>query len=139
MFVSRYPIRVHWGDCDPAGIVFYPRYFEYFNACTEMLFEQALGSKKIEWTRAFGIVGIPMVDTRARFLVPSRYGDELLVESHVEAFRRTSFEIRHRVMKAGELAVEGFETRVWTGHDADEPERLRGMPIPVEVVQALSR
>ena len=23
--------RIEWGDCDPAGIVFFPRYFEMLN------------------------------------------------------------------------------------------------------------
>src|ERR1017187_5514616 len=35
-------VRIEWGDCDPAGIVFYPRYFEIFDASTSALFERAL-------------------------------------------------------------------------------------------------
>ena len=33
-------VRIEWGDCDPAGIIFYPRYFEFFDAWTAALFEQ---------------------------------------------------------------------------------------------------
>ncbi len=46
MLVNRRTIRIEWGDCDPAGIVFYPRYFEWFDACSTGLFEAAgfLGS-----------------------------------------------------------------------------------------------
>jgi 4-hydroxybenzoyl-CoA thioesterase len=40
--------RVEWGDCDPAGIIFYVRYFDFFDVSTTMLLERALGMKKIE-------------------------------------------------------------------------------------------
>ena len=41
MLINRRTIRIEWGDCDPAGIVFYPRYFEWFDACAAALFEDA--------------------------------------------------------------------------------------------------
>jgi len=39
MLINTRIVRVQWGDCDPAGIVFYPRYFEWFDASTILLFE----------------------------------------------------------------------------------------------------
>ena len=36
-------VRIEWGHCDPAGIVFYPRYMEMFDHSTTLLIEQALG------------------------------------------------------------------------------------------------
>lgn len=137
MFVSRIDIRIQWGDCDPAGIVFYPRYFEYFNIGTDFLLERAFGRKKIEWIALYGIVGIPMVDTRARFVAPSRYGDDIVLESEVTGLRKSSFDITHRIFKNEKLAVEGFETRVWTGRDAADPSRLMGLPMPEEVVRLM--
>ena len=41
MVISRRRIRVDWGHCDPAGIVFYPNYFRWFDQCTSALFESA--------------------------------------------------------------------------------------------------
>ena len=29
-----FPVQLHWGDCDPAGIIFYPTYFRWFDAAT---------------------------------------------------------------------------------------------------------
>ncbi len=86
MLVSRREVEIEWGDCDPAGIVFYPRYFAMFDASTALLFERATGMKKIAWTKKFGIVGIPMVDTRAKFIVPSRYGDLIAIETKMTRF-----------------------------------------------------
>ena len=46
MLINLRTVRVQWGDCDPAGIVFYPRYFEWFDACTILLFEKGDGPEK---------------------------------------------------------------------------------------------
>ena len=139
-FVHRRPVTIEWGDCDPAGIVFYPRYFAIFDAATGALFQSALGMTKPGWTKRFGILGIPMVDTRARFHIPSTHGEELVIESRVTAFRRSSFDVEHRLLKAdGALGVEAFETRVWTSRDPEDPDRIRSIPIPPEVVAAFAR
>ena len=135
--VNRRAVTIEWGDCDPAGIVFYPRYFAIFDASTAALFAVALGEPKIRWTARFGIVGIPMVDTRAKFSVPSAYGDVVVIESRVTAFRRSSFDVRHRLVRAdGATGVEGFETRVWVGRDPADAARIKAVPIPAEVVAA---
>ncbi|HEV7456982.1 MAG TPA: acyl-CoA thioesterase [Roseococcus sp.] len=136
--VHRRALTIEWGDCDPAGIVFYPRYFAMFDASTAALFHAALGMPKIAWIARFGILGIPMVDTRAKFHVPSAYGDEVVIESRITAFRRSSFDVAHRLLKAdGALGVEGFETRVWTVREA-EGGRIRSAPIPAEVTAAFA-
>ncbi|WP_137180550.1 thioesterase family protein [Roseomonas sp. AR75] len=136
--VHRRPVTIEWGDCDPAGIVFYPRYFAMFDASTAFLFQAALGMPKIAWTRKFGMLGIPMVDTRATFSIPSAYGDEVIIESRVTAFRRSAFDVQHRLLKAdGALGVEGFETRVWTVRDP-ESGRIRSAPIPEAVIAAFA-
>ena len=133
MLTNTRHILVEWGDCDPAGIVYYPRYFEWFDASTAALFAAAGVSNGV-MHKTYRILGIPMVDTRATFFIPSRFEDELIIESTILEFRRSSFDVRHRMMKDRKLAVEGFETRVWTVRDADDPERLRSQPIPAEVI-----
>jgi 4-hydroxybenzoyl-CoA thioesterase len=136
-FINRRTVRIEWGDCDPAQIVFYPRYFAMFDGATQELFRAALGKPKIEWTKEFGIIGIPMVDTRAKFIVPSRYGDDIVFESRVARFGGSSFDIEHRVFReGGVLAIEGFETRVWAGPDPDKPGAIRGAKIPAAVKAA---
>jgi len=53
---------------------------------------------------------------------------------HGDRIPAQQFDVRHRMLKNGKLAVEGFETRVWTVRDAADPERLRSQPIPAEVI-----
>jgi 4-hydroxybenzoyl-CoA thioesterase len=136
MLTNRKKIHIEWGDCDPAGIVYYPRYFAYFDNCTAALFEAA-GLPKHEMLRHFEIIGIPMVDTRARFLAPSRFGDDVDVESAVKEWRRSSFDVEHRLYRGTQLAVECSETRVWAGRSATDVDKIEGRPVPEEVIQKM--
>ena len=139
MLVNRRNVRIEWGDCDPAGIVFYPRYFAMFDASTSYLFEAA-GWKKPDLLREFEIVGYPMVDTRAKFILPSSFGQDIVIETKIAAFRNSSFDVEHKVYKSGgeELAIEAFETRVWAGPHPDDPRRLKSRAIPEVVKRRLS-
>jgi len=122
--------RVEWGDCDPAGIVFNPQFFRWFDHGTTMLYEAA-GWPKQQMLARFGAAGCPLVDTRASFKAPCRYGDDVAITTQIVAVKARSFDIRHSLTKGGILCVEGFETRVWTVQD---PERgLKSAPIPDEL------
>ena len=137
MLVNSRVVRIQWGDCDPAGIVYYPRYFAFFDASTTMLVERALGMSKYEYLKAYDFAGHPLVNTHSRFLIPTRFGDEVTIESAVAAFRRSSFDVSHRLYKNGALAVEGFETRVWVRGDPAKG-LMKAAPMPPEVVERLS-
>ena len=131
MLVGRRTVTVEWGDCDPAGIVYFPRYFEWFDASLFALFEQA-GLPKAEMLARYDIAGTPLVQARAQFITPSTFGDRVLVETRIAQWRRSSFDVHHRLFRGSEVAVEGFETRVWAVRDA--LGRLKGSPVPAEVV-----
>jgi 4-hydroxybenzoyl-CoA thioesterase len=135
--VSRKTIDIEWGDCDPAQIVYYPRYFAYFDACTTALFKKA-GLPKRQMLKTYRIVGIPLVDVRATFMAPSRFSDTVIVESEITEWRRSSFCVRHRLFNRGVLAVECLETRVWAAFSATDRERIQGMPVPREVIERFS-
>jgi 4-hydroxybenzoyl-CoA thioesterase len=130
MLTNTRTLRIEWGDCDPAGIVFYPRYFAMFDTSTAYLIERAAGMSKFDYLKHYKFVGHPIVETRAIFRVPTRFGDEVSIETAVAACGRSSIKIEHRLSKAGVLAVEGFETRVFVAHDPDDPEKLKSQPIP---------
>jgi 4-hydroxybenzoyl-CoA thioesterase len=128
-------VRIEWGDCDPAGIIFYPRYFEIFDASTAALFEHALGITKFQMFKTLEFTGWPLVRTRARFLKPTRFGDDVTVQSTIK-FGRTSFEIEHRLSLNGELCAECSEKRVWTVRDAQG--HLKSHPVPDAVLVAFT-
>ena len=138
MFTNRRSVRIEWGDCDPAGIVFYPRYFAMFDHSTVLLLEHALGINKYALYRTYEFDGYPMVETRARFLLPTRYCDEVVIETSIAEVGRSSFRLLHRLSKDGALAVEGFEARVWVVRDRARPGRFKPQPIPPEIVARLT-
>ena len=137
-FTNTRNVRIEWGDCDPAGIVFYPRYFEIFDASTSALFERALGMTKIESLKAFDFAGYPLARTRARFIRPTRYGDDVTVDTTI-TFGRASFAIEHRLSLNGLTCVECAETRVWVVLDPADPGHFNSHPIPEAVLAKFNR
>jgi 4-hydroxybenzoyl-CoA thioesterase len=133
-FIFHRQLTIEWGQCDPAGIVFNSRFFEMFDTSTWRLFEAALGVKPHELATVFGIMGIPLVDVRANFLRPVKFGDIVDLNSRISEFRRSSFDVEHRLSVGSELAVEGGETRVWAARSKDDPEKIGGTAIPADVI-----
>jgi 4-hydroxybenzoyl-CoA thioesterase len=130
MLTNTRIVRIAWGDCDPAGIVFYPRYFEWFDASSILLFEKATGMTKIRMLETYGGAGLALLEARAVFKIASHYGEDLQIETQIMEFRRSSFFVEHKVRKGGALALQGFETRLWTVRDPANPTRLKSAPIP---------
>jgi len=132
VLTNKRMIMMEWGDCDPAGIVYFPRYLEYGDSCTHALFER-VGLPKPRMQEKYGIVGIPIVDVHVRFLIPSSYSETLSVESSITEWGRSSFTVSHRFLRGKELAVEISEKRVWSARAADGSGRLESKEVPGEV------
>jgi len=131
----RHHVAVHWGDTDPAKIVFYPNYFAWFDESTRMLFD----SVGLDWDRLlerYGVTGLPIVEANARFASPSRFRDQLTVESQIGKWSQKSFVVNHVIWNGTVRAVEGYEARVWTMPREDDPSRLKAVAIPPEVKAA---
>ncbi len=137
MVVNCYQIRIEWGDCDPARIVFYPNYFRWFDDATSRLFEAA-GLPWAELFRAQAITGLPLVSVSADFRAPSRYGDEITIESRIGEWRSRTFVVSHIVRNGGEVAVEAAETRAWVAPDPDNPAAIRAVAIPEDIKRRFS-
>ena len=133
-YIFRRQLTIEWGQCDPASIVFNSRFFEMFDASTWLLFETALGVKPQDLGPHFGIIGIALVDARADFLKPVKFGAVIEIASRVSEFRRSSFDVEHKITIGGELAVDGGESRVWAMRSKDDPDKIGAVPIPPEVI-----
>lgn len=131
-FFSR-TYRIEWGQCDPAGIVFAPRYFDMFSENGILLFESAGLPKKRAMLDEMGVAGFPLVDVSARFMRPTAYGDDVVIESAAPDFGNSSFTVAHRLLHDGKLCVECTEKRVWTVPDAERPGGLRAARVPDEI------
>ena len=133
---SRHEITVEWGDCDPAGIVYYPAYFRWIDQATARLFIAA-GVKRDDLDSGRWIEGPPLVKAECSFRRASQPGEKLTIESHVSRFGRSSFAISHIFREgSGEIAAEGMETRIWARKEGDV-RTLKAVPIPDEVRRKL--
>jgi 4-hydroxybenzoyl-CoA thioesterase len=137
VLVNRRTLRIEWGQCDPAGIVFYPHYLIMFDSSTGWLFERT-GLKPLAMRQKYAIVGLPIVDVGARFVMPCRFDDEIVIESEVGEWGRSSFTVRHRILKDDTVAADGYEKRVWAAPDPDKPGAIKAQPIPPEIIASLS-
>jgi 4-hydroxybenzoyl-CoA thioesterase len=128
----RHNVTVHWGDTDPASIVFYPNYFSWFDESARLFFD----SVGLSWEMLMekhGIAGLPIVEAKARFLSPSMFRDEIVVESQITEWNDKTFKISHAVLNKGQRAVEGYEIRAWVVRLGEDPTRLKAVPIPAEI------
>jgi 4-hydroxybenzoyl-CoA thioesterase len=133
MTPSRIDIVVDFADCDPARIVFYPRYFDWFDRATERMFR----SRGMPWAQLFSnyrMAGLPIVDATARFLGPSRFGDQIAIESWVSEWRAKAFVVEHRIQNKGKVVVEGRELRVWGLRDPSDPDGMKAGVVPPEII-----
>jgi 4-hydroxybenzoyl-CoA thioesterase len=129
--VNRRQFAIEWNHCDPVGMVISSRFFEFFDLGTWGLFETALGFKPRELREKLDIFGIPLVDAGANFVAPVQFGDEVELQSHMAEFRRSSFDVAHRLIRRdGTVLVEGSETRVWAIRDPGDPNKIKAQPIP---------
>jgi 4-hydroxybenzoyl-CoA thioesterase len=126
-------ILVEFGDCDPAGIVFYPNYFRWMDAAAWHYFASLGIDRWNEVEDAPGLIGIPLVDAGARFLSAASYGDALDVETTVAEWRSRSFVLAHVVRRGADTLVEGREVRVFACAEPGERRKLRAVPPPASI------
>ena len=134
---ARLKLRVGWGDCDPAGIVFYPNFFRWFDDATAHLFAM-LGMPLPELQARYGALGIPLLEASAKFAAPARPQEEIEVRSRIVAVNTKTIELRHEIFRDTTLLLSGREVRVWAMVDQTRPQGIRAEPIPAEVAERLA-
>jgi len=132
----RTTLPVRWGDVDLAGIVFYPRFYEWYDAGSEALFA-SLGLPWPETFPKYEIVGVPIVESGSTFSSPVRYGDVLTIRSSVAWVKTATFRMEHTISVGDRLCASGFEVRAWVARPTSAGAPLAAKPIPEEVVRKL--
>ena len=134
--VGRFACEVHWGDCDPAGIIFYPTYFRWMDAATwAFMGSVGYGAKRMREEH----LAMPLVAADCQFLAPARHGDLCEVRSRIANFGNASFVVAHEIVRADATTVaKGSEKRVWGRYLNGPGTPLKALQIP-EDVRALFR
>ena len=127
---TTHTVTIHFGDCDPAGIVFYPNFQRWMDAASLSFFMQCGVPPWRELERQRGIVGTPLLEIHTRFVKAATYPDQLVIKTHVEAWHRKAFVHKHVLMRGDELICEGEETRIFVMREAG---RLRSIAVPDDI------
>jgi len=122
-------IGVTFGDCDPARLVFYPRFFEWFDKAAWALFAAAGFSPQ-----KTGLILFPLVDIKSKFAAPVRWGETLEIATSVLQWRRSSFRLLHEGKVDGAVRLSSDETRVWA---RPVEGGIEALPVPEAVKAAL--
>ncbi len=127
--------KIMWGDLDPLGIVFYPRYYEWIDACGHLFFESMglrLGDLWKERGLQFGLV-----ETSCRYRRPGRYHEEIEIVTTIEEIKSKTVLLKHLIRRAGsnEIMVEGYEKRVCL--DCSDSESFSAVRIPGDIARML--
>lgn len=108
-------IRVEFNHCDPAGIMFYPRYFEMTNSVCENFFREEIGHSYLAMMQAR--TGVPTVRLETDFRAPSRLGDLLDWTLAVERVGSSSATLRLEARGEGALRLTVRKTMVYMTPD----------------------
>ena len=133
-FKSRqfsFAVQLRWGECDPAGIIFYPTYFLWFDAAAWNMFaEVGYHAKRM---RAENLA-MPLVAAGCEFKHPAGQEDRADVRSRISRWGGKSFVVAHDVVRVdGTLLATGSETRVWGRYENGPGTPLKGQPIGDEL------
>jgi 4-hydroxybenzoyl-CoA thioesterase len=124
-------VKVEFGDCDPAGIVWFPNFFRWIDAASRHYFIARGVPPWHETTQTLGVIGTPLVDTKAKFIAAATYGDELAIHVSITEWRTKSFVQRYRVTRTGVLLMECEEVRIFAArlHGGG----IRAVPVPPQI------
>ena len=128
-----YDIKVQFGDCDPAGIVFFPNFSKWMDASSLHFFMECGVPPWRELIKTTGIVGTPLLEIHTKFMRPATYGETLQIHTSIEEWRDKVFIQKHVVRRGEDLLCEGLETRAFVIHPPGEPNRIKAIPIPSDI------
>ena len=126
-------VEVHFGDCDPAGIVFFPNFSRWMDEASLAFFRAQGVPPWRELLKTRGIVGTPLLEIHTKFHQPATYGETIEVHTSIEAWAVKTFRHRHVIKRGDTMLCEGTEVRAFVIRDPADPERIRAIPIPEDI------
>ncbi len=114
---------VRFTHTDPAGYVFFPRYFEMLQAVVEDWFTEALGIRYAEFILERRL-GTPTARTECTFVAPCTLGEDLDLTVYLEHIGSSSIRLRFVGTVAGQRRLEAVSTLVVIGLDDGRPRRI---------------
>lgn len=127
---SVYEVAINFGDCDPAGIVFFPNFSKWMDAASLNYFVQCGIPVWRELVKTHGIVGTPLLEINTKFIKTATYGETIHIDTTITEWRAKTFTQRHIVRRGETVLCEGTEVRAFCMKEPDNADRIRAMPVP---------
>lgn len=132
MRTYRYQRRLHWSECDPGGIVFFPNYARWMvDGLNEMLLSLGIDPNAMRDEKTRG--GLPVVQLSMQFFDAPQLHAQVWHEISVEKVGVKSLNFSHRFLRDQTLLMEAHETRVWATHLIGETASMQAHAIPDSV------
>lgn len=131
--VRRYSVNVQFGDCDPAGIVFFPNFSRWMDEASLAFFMACGVPPWRELVKTRGIIGTPLLEIHTRFMRPATYGETIEIHTTVEEWMAKTFRHRHVVRRGDTVLCEGTELRAFCIKDPQDPQRIKAIPVPEDI------
>jgi 4-hydroxybenzoyl-CoA thioesterase len=126
-------VDVHFGDCDPAGIVFFPNFSRWMDEASLAFFKACGVPPWRELMKTRGIIGAPLLEIHTKFLKPATYGETIEVHTSIESWAAKTFCHRHVVQRGTTVLCEGTEVRAFVTRDPADPDRIKAIAIPDDI------
>ena len=130
-----YTVNVQFGDCDPAGIVFFPNFSRWMDEASLAFFMACGVPPWRELVKTRGIIGTPLLEIHTKFMRPATYGETIHIHTTVEEWSAKTFRHRHVVKRGDTVLCEGTEVRAFCIRDPDNSERIKAIPVPEDILQ----
>ena len=124
---------MQFGDCDPAGIVFFPNFSKWMDASSLHFFMECGVPPWRELLKTRGIVGTPLLEINTKFRQPATYGETLHIHTSIVEWRAKVFIQKHVVTRGDVVLCEGTETRAFVIHPPEAPDRIKAIPVPEDI------
>jgi len=123
--------RIMWGDLDALGIVFYPRYYEWFDASSHLFFDSINLNLVTLWEERQILFGLS--ETSCIYSGPGRYNQSIRIITQLEELGMKTLKLKHSIhhMSNDALIVAGFEKRVCM--DVTDPKNIRAINMPEDI------
>ena len=125
-----YEVEVMFGDCDPAGIVFFPNFCKWMDASSLNFFVQCGIPPWRELVKTEGIIGTPLLEIHTKFSVSATYGERLQIHTSIDAWGRKTITQRHVIKRGDTLICEGTEMRALCIKHPEDASRIKAIEIP---------
>ena len=133
MKTHTYAVNVQFGDCDPAGIVFFPNFSRWMDEASLAFFMAQGVPPWRELVKTRGIIGTPLLEIHTKFMRPATYGETIHVHTTVEEWAAKTFRHRHVVKRGDTVLCEGTEVRAFCIRDPENPDRIKAIPVPEDI------